>query len=534
MQVARRTRGFLAVGLITALCGTVSSAAAATNLVANGTFEGSGAGSLTGWAGSSGSLALVAGNGGGFAARLTASSGAASTYAYTTSKPVKSATAGTAYQLSGDVQSSVAGQSVCLVLKELKSGTTTSVASAQSCLTPTAAWQSIPAVNYTVKTTGDSLTVNVLEKPAVTGASFAFDNIVLATGSSGGGGGGDTQPPSVPLGVSATAGSATSVTVSWSPSNDNVGVAGYDVYRDGTLLKTVPGTQTAYTDQTAQPSTTYAYTVDAFDAVPNTSAQSSPAPVTTPASGGGGGGGGTGPAEPVVIIMMENKHYSDIVGSSAAPYIQSLIAQGTLYTSYEAGPGSLPDYLANTSGLTGSTSGSNNIFNQLQTAGVSWGEYEESMPKACYTGGDTGEYKKAHNPAVYYNDITSSPAACANVVPYTSFDPGHLRAFSYVVPNLADDMHDGASRTAEIQAGDRWLAANVPAMLAGGAEVIVTWDEGSTSDEHVATIAIGGTAASGATNSGAFTHPGLLAGLEDAWGFPRLNAAAAANPLPIH
>jgi hypothetical protein len=525
----------LAVALVVVLCGTVSSASAATNLVSNGTFEGSGAGSLTGWSGSSGSLALVAGNGGGFAARLTASSGASSTYAYTSSKPVKSATAGTAYQLSGDVQSSVAGQSVCLVLKELKSGTTTSVASAQSCLTPTAAWQSIPAVNYTVKTTGDSLSVNVLEKPAVTGASFAFDNIVLATGSSGGGGGGDTQPPSVPGGVSATANSATSVTVSWSPSNDNVGVTGYDLYRDGALLKTVPGTQTSVTDQTVQPSTTYAYTVDAFDAVPNTSAPSAPAPVTTPASGGGGGGGGgTGPTEPVIIIMMENKQYSDIVGNSAAPYIQSLIAQGTLYTSYEAAPGSLPDYLANTSGLTGSTSGSDNIFNQLQTAGVSWGEYEESMPSTCYTGGDIGSYKKQHNPAIYYNDITSSSSACGNVLPYTAFDPGHPRAFSYVVPNRADDMHDGATRTAQIQAGDKWLAANVPAMLAGGAEVIVTWDEGTTSDEHVATIAIGGTAAAGATDANAYTHPGLLAGLEDAWGFPRLNAAAGANPLPIH
>jgi hypothetical protein len=284
-----------------------------------------------------------------------------------------------------------------------------------------------------------------------------------------------------------------------------------------------------------QPSTTYAYTVDAFDAVPNTSAPSAPAPVTTPASGGGGGGGGTGPAEPVIIIMMENKHYSDIVGNnSAAPYIQSLIAQGTLYTSYEAAPGSLPDYLANTSGLTGSTSGSDNIFNQLQTAGVSWGEYEESMPSTCYKGGDVGSYKKQHNPAIYYNDIASSSTACGNVLPYTAFDPAHPRAFSYVVPNRADDMHDGATRTAQIQAGDKWLAANVPAMLAGGAEVIVTWDEGSTSDEHVATIAIGGTAAAGATDSHAYTHPGLLAGLEDAWGFPRLNAAAGANPLPIH
>ncbi len=91
---------------------------------------------------------------------------------------------------------------------------------------------------------------------------------------------------------------------------------------------------------------------------------------------------------------------------------------------------------------------------------------------------------------------------------YTAFDPSHLRAFSYVVPNLADDMHDGATRTAEIQTGDKWLSVNVPPMLAAGAEVILTWDEGSKSDEHVATIAIGGTAAAGATDWHAYTHPG--------------------------
>ena len=74
---------------------------------------------------------------------------------------------------------------MCLVLKELKAGTSTSVGSAKSCLTATATWQSIPTVGYTIKTAGDSLTVNVSESPAVSGAAFAFDNLVLAAGSGG-------------------------------------------------------------------------------------------------------------------------------------------------------------------------------------------------------------------------------------------------------------------------------------------------------------------------------------------------------------
>jgi hypothetical protein len=241
------------------------------------------------------------------------------------------------------------------------------------------------------------------------------------------------------------------------------------------------------------------------------------------------------PSVPIVVIVMENKTYDEIVGSTNAPYIQSMIANGTLYANYEAAPGSLPDYLAMTSGLntTSAVSGSNNLFHQLQHIGTSWGEFMESMPSACYTGSGSFPYDKLHNPAVHYNDITSSSAACAKVVPYTSFNPAKLRAFSYVVPNDTDNMHTGSSHTAEIKAGDAWLAANVPAMLNAGARVILTWDEGNSSNEHVATIAIGGGATAGATDNGSYTHYGLLAGLEDAFGVQRLHGAQTANPFPV-
>ena len=179
---------------------SASSVLAATNLVSNGTFEGSGAGSLSGWGGSSGALSLVAGSGGGHAAQLTATAGASQTYAYTVSKPVTNAVAGAAYHLDAQVQSALAGQTVCLVLKEIKAGTTTTVASAQTCVSVTSAWQSFPTVGYTVQTSGDSLTVNVLEKPAVAGAAFSFDNVVLATGTAGPP---DTTAPSIPQGVGA-------------------------------------------------------------------------------------------------------------------------------------------------------------------------------------------------------------------------------------------------------------------------------------------------------------------------------------------
>ena len=94
----------------------------------------------------------------------------------------------------------------------------------------------------------------------------------------------DGQPPTVPGGVNATAVSSSSVTVAWNASSDTVGVTGYTVYRNGASVGTAVGGALSFSDTTVSPSTTYGYTVDAFDAAGNHSAASSPAvQVTTPA-----------------------------------------------------------------------------------------------------------------------------------------------------------------------------------------------------------------------------------------------------------
>jgi acid phosphatase type 7 len=96
---------------------------------------------------------------------------------------------------------------------------------------------------------------------------------------------GDTQPPSTPTGLAATAASGTQVNLTWNAATDNVGVAGYTVYRNASAIASTSGpSATTYSDPTASPSTTYSYTVDAFDAAGNHSPQSSPVSVTTPAT----------------------------------------------------------------------------------------------------------------------------------------------------------------------------------------------------------------------------------------------------------
>ncbi|MGZ4616746.1 MAG: CBM96 family carbohydrate-binding protein [Actinomycetes bacterium] len=90
----------------------------------------------------------------------------------------------------------------------------------------------------------------------------------------------DTTPPSTPTGLTASAASG-AVNLSWTASTDNVGVSGYQIWRNGVHIADTSGTGTTYTDSTVAPLTSYSYTVAATDSAGNVSAQSAPATVTT-------------------------------------------------------------------------------------------------------------------------------------------------------------------------------------------------------------------------------------------------------------
>jgi|GEM_PF-1015829 len=93
----------------------------------------------------------------------------------------------------------------------------------------------------------------------------------------------DTTPPSISTGLTATAISSSQINLSWIASTDNVGVAGYRVYRGGVEIASVTS-GTSYQNTGLAPSTTYSYTVAAYDAAGNVSAQSIAASATTLAS----------------------------------------------------------------------------------------------------------------------------------------------------------------------------------------------------------------------------------------------------------
>ena len=90
---------------------------------------------------------------------------------------------------------------------------------------------------------------------------------------------GDTTLPSAPGLLTGTSPSSSQVTLTWGAATDNVGVAGYRVYRGGVQVGTT--TSTTYTDSGLAASTTYGYTVRAYDAASNLGPASNTATVTT-------------------------------------------------------------------------------------------------------------------------------------------------------------------------------------------------------------------------------------------------------------
>ncbi|MFT7119952.1 MAG: subtilisin family serine protease/chitodextrinase [Neolewinella sp.] len=144
-------------------------------------------------------------------------------------------------------------------------------------------------------TTGTSASITGLT--ACTSYSFtvsAFDaagNTSAQSNSASGtttGCAGDTAAPSTPLNLATSNATDASIDLSWSASSDNVAVTGYNVYQDGALLGTVTGAGASVTGLTA--CTSYSFTVSAFDAAGNTSAQSNSAVGTTTGCTSGGNG----------------------------------------------------------------------------------------------------------------------------------------------------------------------------------------------------------------------------------------------------
>jgi hypothetical protein len=112
------------------------------------------------------------------------------------------------------------------------------------------------------------------------GNQSANSNSVTRTGQTG-----DQTPPTAPSNLVATTPTSGTIHLAWSASTDNVGVTGYDIFRNGTQFTSV-GSGTLTFDDPQPDTATVMYFVKAHDAAGNVSAQSNT--VTRTGSGGTG------------------------------------------------------------------------------------------------------------------------------------------------------------------------------------------------------------------------------------------------------
>ncbi len=248
----------------------------------------------------------------------------------------------------------------------------------------------------------------------------------------------------------------------------------------------------------------------------------------------------------VVVVIEENKGYSEIIGNSAAPYINGLAAQGMSFTdshaiTHPSQPNYLDLYSGSDQGVFGDICPSSafqgpDLGGQLLSANLSFAGYSEGLPSAgaldCTNSANA--YARKHNPWADFGDTSGA----ATNLPFTSFPTNTagysaLPTVSFVVPNLNNDMHDGT-----VQQGDTWLQQNMDAYAqwakANNSLLIVTWDEedvtNSNNTNQVATIFVGQHVQVG-TNNTTINHYNVLRTLEDMYGLAPANNAANASDI---
>src|SRR6266568_496738 len=135
------------------------------------------------------------------------------------------------------------------------------------------------------------------------------------------------------------------------------------------------------------------------------------------------------PFDYVLIILMENKNFSQINGSPSAPYLNQLAHNYSLATRYTAcDHPSLPNYMCLTGGnnyFSGKNCGpvgtctttNSSIVDRIESAGLTWRAYMEDMPSPCYKS-SLGNYTFLTNPFIFYTSIGGNSTRCAaHVVP---------------------------------------------------------------------------------------------------------------------
>ena len=268
------------------------------------------------------------------------------------------------------------------------------------------------------------------------------------------------------------------------------------------------------------------------------------------------------PFDYILIILMENKNFSQINGSPSAPYLNQLAQNYSLLTRYTAcDHPSLPNYMCLTGGNdyfsgincspTGSCTTSNpSIVDRVENAGLTWRAYMEDMPLPCYKS-ISGNYTYLTNPFVFYTQIANNSTRCTtHVVPADPAGRGlpdnnlvndlastsTASNYMWLTPNLCDNMHN-----CSISRGDNYLSKLVPLILNSTifrtqkAALFITFDEGfgRYPTDYVYTVWAGQAVKTHYQSSIQYSHYSLSRTIEAAWGLQRLTVKEGVSPAML-
>ena len=255
----------------------------------------------------------------------------------------------------------------------------------------------------------------------------------------------------------------------------------------------------------------------------------------------------------VILVMEENQSYSTVVGNTSDwPNLNNLINNGSLPTNYYANSHpSIGNYFMLTTGQLLTTNDNSttvwnvdNIARRMLSSNVSFRIYAEGITQG-YVGGNIGLYLIRHNPLAMLSDIADNPqVANATIWPFSQFATdvanGTLPEFSYIVPDVDDDAHNGTPQQA-----DSWLQTNVvellsssaPFLSGGDGVLIVDFDEAVDSDSangggHVAPVLWGPIVKAGYTQTSTtlYQHQSMLLTMMEALQLSDPPGAAANAP----
>ena len=259
------------------------------------------------------------------------------------------------------------------------------------------------------------------------------------------------------------------------------------------------------------------------------------------------------PISHIVLVIEENQSYATVVGNTSDwSNLNNLMSNGALATNYYANSHpSIGNYFMLTTGQLLTTDDSSttvwnvdNLARRMLTSGVSLKIYAEGITHG-YLGGNTGLYLIRHNPFAMLSDVADNPQVANQCIwPFTQFAAdlasGTLPDFSYIVPNVDDDAHNGTPQQADAWLQTKVIAAlsNSSAFASGGDGIlIVDFDEAADSDTtyvggHVAAIFWGPSVRVDFTQTSTtiYQHPSMLRTVMETLGLSDPPGAAASAP----